>query len=328
MHIPDGFLDGKTLAVTGALSACGLAVAARQVKRTLPRNKVPLLGLSAAFVFAAQMLNFPVAGGTSGHLLGGVLAAELLGPGAAAIVIASVLLVQSLLFSDGGVLALGANIFNMAFIGAVGGGGIYQLLRKFLPGLRGQITAVFFAAWCSTMLASLACAGELALSGTLSPHLVFPAMLGIHAVIGLGEGLITALVILAIARTRPDLLDNNMPEGRRAAGWEFLVFGLVIALGLAVFVSPYACSWPDGLDKVAEHFGFKTRATTLIRALIPDYQMPGISSTGIATAIAGVLGTLAMFVLAWVVGRLLVGKQGDRPQVSTSESQGAGGVKR
>ena len=207
MHIPDGFLDAKTLALTGALSAGGLAVAARQVNRTLPRNKIPLMGLGAAFVFAAQMLNFPVAGGTSGHLLGGVLAGVLLGPGAAAIVIACVLTVQALLFSDGGVLALGANIFNMSFIGAVVGCAIYRAVRKFLPGLRGRVTAVFFAAWLSTVLAAVTCAGELALSGTLPPGVVFPAMVGVHALIGIGEGLITSLVILAIARTRPDLLE-------------------------------------------------------------------------------------------------------------------------
>src|ERR1022692_3636611 len=164
MHIPDGFLDAKTLALTGALSIGGLIVATRQVNRTLPRNKIPLMGLGAAFVFAAQMLNFPVAGGTSGHLLGGVLAGVLLGPGAAAIVIACVLTVQALLFADGGVLALGANVFNMAFIGAMVGYTIYSAVFRFLPGLRGRIVAVFFAAWCSTVLASLTCAGELARS--------------------------------------------------------------------------------------------------------------------------------------------------------------------
>ena len=306
MHIPDGFLDFKTLALTGALSAGGLAVAARQVNRTLPRNKIPLMGLGAAFVFAAQMLNFPVAGGTSGHLLGGVLAGVLLGPGAAAVVIACVLLMQALLFSDGGVLALGANIFNMAFVGAVAGHAIYRLARRFLPGLRGRITAVFFAAWCSTVLASLTCAGELASSGTLTPGVVFPAMLGVHAFIGIGEGLITSLVILAIARTRPDLLEAENAGGGRGAGLEFLAFGLVIALGLAIFVSPYACSWPDGLDKVAEKFGFEGHAATLIKAWIPDYKMPGISSAGIATAVAGAIGMAIMFGLACVVGRVMV----------------------
>ena len=306
MHIPDGFLDAKTLALTGALSAGGLAVAARQVNRTLPRNKIPLMGLGAAFVFAAQMLNFPVAGGTSGHLLGGVLAAVLLGPGAAAIVIACVLLVQALLFSDGGVLALGANIFNMAFIGAMVGYTIYRVVFRFLPGLRGRIAAVFFASWCSTVLASLTCAGELALSGTLAPAVVFPAMLGTHALIGIGEGLITSLVILTIARPRPDLLETETAPAPRGMGWEFLAFGLVIALGLAIFVSPYACAWPDGLDKVAQQFGFEGRAATLIKTWIPDYKMPGISSEGIATAVAGAFGTLIMFGLACVVGRVFV----------------------
>jgi cobalt/nickel transport system permease protein len=257
-------------------------------------------------VFAAQMLNFPVAGGTSGHLLGGVLAGVLLGPGAAAVVIACVLTVQALLFSDGGVLALGANIFNMSFIGAVVGYAIFRSARRFLPGLRGLITAVFFAAWLSTVLASVTCAGELALSGTLPPGVVFPAMVGVHALIGIGEGLITSLVILAIARTRPDLLEaENVTQGR-GTGLEFLAFGLVIALGLAIFVSPYACAWPDGLDHVAEKFGFAGHAATLIKTWIPDYKMPGISSTGIATALAGALGTLLMFGLACLVGRLLV----------------------
>jgi len=317
MHIPDGFLDAKTLALTGALSAGGLAVAARQVNRTLPRNKIPLMGLGAAFVFAAQMLNFPVAGGTSGHLLGGVLAGVLLGPGAAAIVIACVLTVQALLFSDGGVLALGANIFNMSFIGAVAGCAIYRPVRKFLPGLRGQITAVFFAAWLSTVLASVTCAGELALSGTLPPGVVFPAMVSVHALIGIGEGLITALVILAIARTRPDLLETENVPGTHGTGLEFLAFGLVIALGLAIFVSPYACSWPDGLDKVAQKFGFEGHAATLIKTWIPDYRMPGISSEGIATAIAGAIGTLIMFGLACIIGRLLVQGKDDSKSENT-----------
>jgi len=313
MHIPDGFLDAKTLALTGALSVGGLAVAARQVNRTLPRNKIPLMGLGAAFVFSAQMLNFPVAGGTSGHLLGGVLAGVLLGPGAAAIVIACVLTVQALLFSYGGVLALGANIFNMSFIGAVVGSGIYRIVRKIMPGLHGRITAIFFASWLSTVLASATCAGELALSGTLPPGVVFPAMISVHMLIGIGEGLITSLVILAIARTRPDLLDAEHSPSARGTGWEFLAFGLVITLGLAIFVSPYACALPDGLDNVARKFGFASHATTLIKTCLPDYKIPGISSVGIATAIAGAIGTLLMFGLACVVGRVLVRKSETPP---------------
>jgi cobalt/nickel transport system permease protein len=308
MHIPDGFLDGKTLAITAALSGGGLAVAARQVSRTLPRHKIPLMGLGAAFVFAAQMINFPVGGGTSGHLLGGVLAGVLLGPGAAAVVIACVLLVQAFLFSDGGVLALGANIFNMSFMGAVAGSAIYRFGRKITLGLRGQITAVFFAAWLSTVLASAACAGELAFSGTLPATVVFPAMISVHALIGIGEGLITTLVILTIAKVRPDLLEPQRTQSARGTVLEFLAYGMIVALGLAIFVSPYACSWPDGLDKIAQKFGFEGRVAALIKAWIADYKMPGISSVGIATAVAGAVGTLMMFGMACLVGRLLVRK--------------------
>jgi cobalt/nickel transport system permease protein len=316
MHIPDGFLDARTCLAAGALSAGGLAVAVRQVNRTLPRNKIPLMGLSAAFVFAAQMLNFPVAGGTSGHLLGGVLTAVLLGPGAAAIVIACVLTVQALLFNDGGLLALGANIFNMSFVAAVGGWAIYIFVARLLGGLRGRVTAIFFAAWCSTFLAALVCAGELAFSGTLPPGLVFPAMAGVHALIGLGEGLITALVVLAIARVRPDLIEADSAPAARGAGLEFILFGLVVALGLAVFVSPYACSWPDGLDKIAEKFGFAGRTAVTIKAWFPDYKIPGVSSVALATALAGTLGATLMFALAWVVGRLLVRKEIARSSIA------------
>lgn len=306
MHIPDGFLDAKTLAATGALSAGGIAVAVRQVNRALPRNRIPLMGLSAAFVFAAQMLNFPVAGGTSGHLLGGVLAAVLLGPGAAVVVMACVLIVQALLFSDGGVLALGANIFNMALVGAVCGNAIYATVRKLFPGLRGRITAVFFASWCSTVLAAITCAGELVYSGTLAPHVAFPAMISVHTLIGIGEGLITSLIVLAIARARPELLEQTSVELPRRAGIEFVLLGMLIAVGLALFVAPYASSWPDGLDRVAEQFGFAGRAALTVKAIFPDYKIPGISSQAMATAFAGALGTMFMFGLAWLIGRLLV----------------------
>jgi cobalt/nickel transport system permease protein len=315
MHIPDGFLDAKTMITTGGLATAGLAVAVRQVNRTLPRSKTPLMGLAAAFVFAAQMLNFPVAGGTSGHLLGGVLAAVLLGPAAGAVVIAAVLILQCFLFSDGGVLALGANVFNMAIVGTVGGYGIYALAQRLVKGLHGQITAVVFAAWCSTLLASLACAGELVFSGTAAAGVVFPAMFGVHVLIGLCEALITALVILAIRKVRSELVD---PEHQQTGGigWEVPALGLVIALGLAMFIAPFASSWPDGLEKVAAQLGFEEHAKTLMKSLIPDYQMPGISSEGLATAVGGLAGTVIMFGAAWVVGGLLVRRErgAERPQ--------------
>src|SRR5208283_1365645 len=165
MHIPDGFIDGKTAAVTAAISAVGVGFALRQVRRELPPRRVPLLGLAAAFLFAAQMVNFPVAGGTSGHLVGGTLVAALLGPSAAVVVVTTVLIVQCFLFQDGGVMALGANIFNMAIVNSVIGYVIYQMICRWLAGIRGRVTAIAFAAWCATVLAAIGCAGQLAWSG-------------------------------------------------------------------------------------------------------------------------------------------------------------------
>src|SRR5208282_5764302 len=227
MHIPDGFIDGKTAAATALLSAAGVGVALRQARRRLPPRRVPLLGLAAAFLFAAQMVNFPVAGGTSGHLVGGTLVAALLGP--SAVVVTTVLIVQCFLFQDGGVMALGANVFNMAILNSVIGYMIYrmvlQLFRRFgrdaLPRVlvpqsgigptydRGRVTAIAFAAWCATVLAASCCAGQLAWSGTIPWLVAFPAMATVHMFIGVGEGLISALVFLAVYRARPDLITET-----------------------------------------------------------------------------------------------------------------------
>jgi cobalt/nickel transport system permease protein len=167
---------------------------------------VPLMGVMCAFIFAAQMLNFPVLGGTSGHLLGGVLAAVLLGPSAAAVVLASVLLVQCLIFQDGGLMALGANILNMAIMGTFGGYAVFWMIYRLRPTARGFRAAVAAAAWFSVMLASAACALELALSGTAQLATVLTAMAGVHAFIGIGEALITMLVVEFVVRARPDLV--------------------------------------------------------------------------------------------------------------------------
>ncbi len=310
MHIPDGYLDARTAAATGALAVGGLGTALYQVHKHLPRQKIPLLGLSAAFVFAAQMLNFPVAGGTSGHLIGGVLTAVLLGPGAAVVVLASVLIVQCLLFADGGLTALGANIFNMGLIGGAAGYWIFLAVRAIFPGPRGVVMGAAFAAWCATVLASIFCAGELALSHTAPWGLAFPAMTWVHMLIGLGEALITALVIVAIARTRPELLQSQATEPASARYGSFLVFGLLISIGLALFVAPFACSWPDGLDKVSHILGFENRAAThsILASPIPDYHLPGIASASLATSLAGALGTIVVFLLAFLLARWLVPK--------------------
>ncbi|MFC1957934.1 energy-coupling factor ABC transporter permease [Chloroflexota bacterium] len=207
MHIPDGFLNIATVATTYAVSAGGVANAVRIANRKLGEKQVPLMGILAAFIFAAQMLNFPVVGGTSGHLIGAALAAILLGPWATVIIMSAVLIAQSLIFQDGGLLALGANIFNMGIVASFGAYYIYRLAQSLLgDNRRGKLIGAFVAAWGSVLLASIACALELAISGASPLTVVLPVMAGIHALIGIGEGLITVAVISLVMATRADLM--------------------------------------------------------------------------------------------------------------------------
>lgn len=209
MHIPDGFLDTKTIIITAAISAGALGYGIKKVNQKLGERQVPLLGITAAFIFAAQMLNFPVAGGTSGHFLGAVLAAVLLGPWAACLIMAVVLIVQSIGFADGGLTALGANIFNMGVVGGILSYYIFVALKRYLPRTRGGfLSSVALASWLSIVLASAACALELALSGTSPLNVVLPAMVGVHMLIGIGEAIITTAVLSIVLGTRPDLVST------------------------------------------------------------------------------------------------------------------------
>ncbi|MFL7808633.1 MAG: energy-coupling factor ABC transporter permease [Anaerolineae bacterium] len=208
MHIPDGFVNTGTSVVTWVASAGGLSYAVRRVNKELGERQVPLMGVSAAFIFAAQMLNFTVAGGTSGHLLGGALAAILLGPWAGMLVMTSVLAVQALLFQDGGLLALGPNVFNMAVVGVLVGWLTYEGLRRLLGSRTwGQMAAGFAAGWLSVVVASIVASVELALSGTSPFGVVLPAMGVVSELIGIGEGLITVAVLAFLRAARPDLLE-------------------------------------------------------------------------------------------------------------------------
>ncbi len=212
MHIPDGFVSTGTAAATWLASAGSVGYAVRRVNEELNERQVPLMGVTAAFIFAAQMMNFTVAGGTSGHLLGGALAAILLGPWAGMLVLTSVLAIQALLFQDGGLLALGANVFNMAVVGVLVGWVVYSGLKRIL-GDRTWTTMVsgFAAAWLSVVLASLVAAAELAISGTSPWVVALPAMGLVHVFIGIGEGLITVGVVAFLRVTRPDLLALRQP---------------------------------------------------------------------------------------------------------------------
>lgn len=209
MHIPDGFIDAGTSAGAGAVAVAGLAYCVRRGATDLDDAQVPLAGLVAAFVFAVQMLNFPVASGTSGHLLGGALAAVLVGPRLGAICVAVVLTVQTLLFADGGVSALGLNLVNMALVTAFGGYAIFAGLRRVLPRTKSSVAvASGIAAGLSVVLSATAFTVEYALGGAGGAPVgtVLGAMVGVHVLIGIGEGIITGLAVSAVLASRPDLV--------------------------------------------------------------------------------------------------------------------------
>lgn len=195
MHIPDGFLDAKTWIGAAALSAGAISYSVRKSREELNERQIPRLGVMAAFIFAAQMINFPIAGGTSGHLLGAALAAILLGPWSACLVISTILFIQCIGFQDGGLTVLGGNIFNMAVVGVLTAFVIYSVITRLVKSPMGKNIAIFLASWASVFAASFMATVELAVSGTVPFGVAFPVMAGWHALIGVGEGLITVVVV-------------------------------------------------------------------------------------------------------------------------------------
>lgn len=207
MHIPDGFLNTGVSVATGVAAVGVVGYGVYKARKELDEKTVPLMALCAAFVFAAQMLNFPVAGGTSGHFLGGVLVAVLLGPWLGSLVIALVLFMQALGFADGGITALGANIFNMALMGTILSYFIFYGIKTLLPKNKAAfLGSVAVASWLSVVLASTACSFELAISGTIPLSVTLLAMVGVHAIIGIGEAIITTAVVSVVLAARPDLV--------------------------------------------------------------------------------------------------------------------------
>lgn len=207
MHIPDGFLSAGVWVPAWGISIGFLSVFIRKAAAIFKDKMIPLAGVMAAFIFAAQMLNFPVAAGTSGHLLGGVLASVLLGPWIGGVVITVVLIVQCFIFSDGGVTALGANILNMAVVGSAGSFFIYNAIAAaFKYNKTGILMGAAIAAWMSVVLASVLCALELGLSDIVPTATAIVAMGLVHSLIGIGEGAITVLIISFILRARPDII--------------------------------------------------------------------------------------------------------------------------
>lgn len=302
MHAPDGFLEPTVAAVTALISVVVLAVSLRAARDELGDRQVPLAGITAAFVFAAQMFNFPVASGTSGHLLGGALAAILLGPYVGTVVVSVVVVVQALLFADGGITALGYNVLNMAIVPAFGGWALYRLFRRVLPSnASGVVFATGLAAAASVVLSSMAFSIEW-LFGASAPvpfDTVFTAMVGVHFLIGIGEGVLSALMVSAVLATRPDLvagardLDLDAVADRRPVGARgFVLGGVLVAVFFAAVVSQFAVDDPDGLERVAIDQGFESSADehAIADSIFADYATRGIGNETVSLAVAGVAG--------------------------------------
>ncbi|ANP55583.1 cobalt/nickel transport system permease protein [Streptomyces griseochromogenes] len=334
MHVPDGFIDAPTSAVTGVVAAGALAVSLRGARRELDERTAPLAGLVAAFIFAVQMLNFPVAAGTSGHLLGGALAAILVGPYTGVLCVSVVLLMQGVLFADGGLTALGVNITDMAIVTTVVSYAVFRALLAVLPrGRRSVTVASFVAALVSVPAAAVVFTLVYAVGGTTDVAIgkVATAMIGVHVLIGIGEAVITALTVGAVVAVRPDLVHGarglgqrlrlrvngelvdapapTAPVAARTSRRTLWITGLVTSLVLAGFVSFYASANPDGLEKVAHDKGIDKKAEKHATAGSPlaDYGVKDVSDARLSGGLAGVIGVgitvVAGSAVFWVVRR-------------------------
>ncbi|MFD1662286.1 energy-coupling factor ABC transporter permease [Streptomyces caeni] len=335
MHVPDGFIDAPTSAATGLVAAGALAVSLRGARRELDERTAPLAGLVAAFIFAVQMLNFPVAAGTSGHLLGGALAAILVGPWTGVLCVSVVLLMQGILFADGGLTALGVNITDMAIVTTVVSYAVFRVLVRLLPRGRRSITAAsFLAALVSVPAAAVTFTLIYAVGGTTDVPIgkVATAMIGVHILIGIGEAAITALTVGAVVAVRPDLVHGARGLRQRLklrVGGELVdapaaepvpvsagrsrrtlwITGLVTSLVLAGFVSFYASASPDGLEKVAVDQGIAHTARKHASSGSPlaGYGVRDIADARLSGGLAGAIGVGATLVVGstvfWAVRR-------------------------
>lgn len=311
MHAPDGFMNAGTAIATGAVSAGTLSLAFHQVRDTIRDKQVPLAGIAAAFIFAAQMFNFPVAGGTTGHLLGGALAAILLGPHMGAIAVAIVVVVQALVFADGGLTAVGYNVLNMAIVPAYGGYAMYRAFRRLVPRTGGGVVAATgLAALASVVLSAMAFSLEWLFGATVPVSFgeVFAAMVGIHFLIGIGEGVISAMAVGAVMVTRSDLvygasdLDRSQIAVRRKVPMRtFAIAGLLAALLLGAVVSQFAVDDPDGLERVALDSGIAENGSEHVfgSSLFADYATTGLENEAVSLAVAGISGTVIVLAVGW-----------------------------
>ncbi|MGE3313640.1 MAG: energy-coupling factor ABC transporter permease [Planctomycetaceae bacterium] len=325
MHIPDGVLSPEVCAGAGAISLGVVGYSLKRLSDSLTDRAIPLTGMMSALIFAGQMVNFPIGlvgiPAVSGHLMGGVLAAAILGPWAGCVAITLVLFVQCLLFADGGISALGANILNMGVVGALGGYAVLSVVRKMAGGgLRGTLLGVIIAAWLSVVAAATLFCVEFQLSHLSSEfdlRNIFALMVTFHSAIGIGEALITGGVVSLVLLQRPDLIYQPAPQARGAEAATriggALAAGIVAALAIAAFLAPFASSYDDGLEAVGGRAFSSVMEQQPTVIVLDDYNVPlpiprweeSEMWQKVSVSVAGIAGTLAVLVIAWLLDRSL-----------------------
>jgi cobalt/nickel transport system permease protein len=296
MHIPDGFLSTPVWLSLDAVGVPAIGYLARRAQRELEESRVPLLGVMGAFVFAAQMINFPVGVGTSGHLVGAALLAITLGPAAASIVMTAILAIQALVFQDGGVLALGANVLNMAVAGVLAG---YLPYRLWGAG-RFRKAAIFLGGACSVLAGALLAILELLLSGVGMPASIVWVSLGLFTVTGALEGAITLVVVQGVEALNPGFVQR--PSGTGWASLGMLGLGAVLLAAAGILL---ASGYPDGLEKLAQKLGIETKAWNLFSTPLAEYSFRQLGSSWFSKASAGLVGLGLIYVLCLLVGRMI-----------------------
>jgi len=304
LHIPDGFLTPGIALLGWALAIVVIHLAIRHSRIQFGERQVPFMGVMAAFIFAGQAINFPIVGGTSGHILGGALTGILIGPWAGTLVMTAVILVQGLVFQDGGVLSMGWNLLNMGAFTVLTGYATYSLLLRVMGTSRklGSF-AGFAAAWISVETAAVATALELAASGIFPLHLALPALTVVYALVGLAEGVVTVAALEFIRNSYPELVQGDSVPGRVSA--TLVSFCLAGALVLAL-LSPIASSAPDGLEKVAETGGFSDLEAGPFFEVFPAYTVSLLENPTYSTVVAMIIGTLLVFGLVLTIGHYVM----------------------
>jgi cobalt/nickel transport system permease protein len=300
LHIPDGFLNLTVSVVSWLITITMVGLAIRRSRVEMNERQIPFMGIMAAFIFAAQMINFPIAGGTSGHILGGALVAIVLGPWTGILVMTSVIALQALLFQDGGLLVMGANILNMGIVTVLIGFGLYRAVSNQQQSTRLIVAGI--AAWLSVIAGALLTSIQLWLSGTSPARLVFPAMLGIHTLIGIGEALITVGVLAFLNQVRPDLV--NVEKTKAFGNYRWVAGGILISI-IVVFLSPFASINPDGLERVAKDLEFLLLGREASYQLLPGYIIPALGETRLSTILAGLIGIIIVFLISYGIGQSL-----------------------